>query len=333
MKLNRREFICTAAAGGAAAVIGGCGEPMHKPTQTPGRALIAAADGYDADLTSLILDGLREFPETSFRGKTVLLKPNLVETSAGDRPINTNPAVVVAAAEALRKLGASRIIVGDGPGHRRDIELVLAQSGLGQAIRQAGLEFVDLNHDRVQPVPNRGGRTKLDQLYLPAAVLEADVIVSLAKLKTHHWVGATLTMKNCFGLMPGIVYGWPKNVLHRAGFPQIFSIDQSIVDIVETVRPTFGIIDGIVGMEGDGPIMGSPRPVGCLIMGDQLASVDATGAAIMGFQPHRIRYLRFADSAGLGGTNPAVIAQRGERIDRFQTEFDVLPKFNFLRHA
>ncbi|MCK6484347.1 MAG: DUF362 domain-containing protein [Phycisphaerae bacterium] len=330
--LNRRQFLKATAATGAAALLGGC-RFSPRPTTTPGRALILPASDYARDLTELILDGLREFPELSARGKSVLLKPNLVETTTSERPINTHPAVVVAAAEAFRRMDAASIVVADGPGHRRDIELVLAQSGLGRALQEADLDFVDLNHDAVAPVGNAGRRTILDKLYLPRTVLEADLVVSLAKLKTHHWAGATLSMKNCFGLMPGIVYGWPKNVLHRSGRPKELSIPQAIVDIVQTVRPGFAIIDGIVGMEGDGPIMGSAKPVGCLVMGDQFASVDATAAAIMGFQPHRIDYLRYADRAGLGGTNPAVLQQRGEPISLFRTDFAVLPHFAALKSA
>lgn len=332
MNLNRREFLQTTAAGGAAALLAGCVPPV-RPTQSPGRALIATAASYDADLADIIQRGLREFPELKLRGKSILLKPNLVETTPGDRPINTHPRIVVAAAEALRRMDAGPITVGDGPGHRRDVEQVLAQSGLGPALREAKLDFVDLNHDAVGEIPNLGRRTSLQSLFLPKTVLNSDLVISLAKLKTHHWAGCTLTMKNCFGLMPGIVYGWPKNVLHRCGSPSACSIDQSVADIVQSFRPAFGIIDAIVGMEGDGPIMGSARPVGCIVMGDLLPSVDATGAAIMGFQPHRVRYLRYADSAGLGGTNPSVVEQRGERIERFKSQFNVLPRFEFLREA
>jgi hypothetical protein len=80
-------------------------------------------------------------------------------------------------------------------------------------------------------------------------------------------------MKNLFGLMPGTVYGWPKNVLHMAG------IESSILDIVATVRPHLAIVDGIVGMEGDGPILGDPRAAGVLVMGTSFPAVDATAAA------------------------------------------------------
>ena len=85
----------------------------------------------------------------------------------------------------------------------------------------------------------------------------ADLVVSLPKLKTHHWAGVTLAMKNLFGVMPGVAYGWPKNVLHHAGIPG------SILDINAAVKPALAIVDGIVGMEGDGPIMGTPKNPAC----------------------------------------------------------------------
>jgi len=108
---------------------------------------------------------------------------------------------------------------------------------------------------------------------------EVHWIVSVAKMKTHHIAGATLSMKNLFGVMPGIYYGWPKNVLHHAG------IENSILDINATLKPHFAIVDGIVGMQGDGPIMGDPKQAGVLVMGRNLAAVDATCCRIMGIVP------------------------------------------------
>lgn len=322
--MNRRQFIKSTGAVAAVAAARGCSPQPTNGPGLPGRVFIGGADNYRANLVSVIDAGLREFPNFKVAGKSVLLKPNLVETSESDRPINTHPAVVIAAAESLRRAGASRIVVADGPGHRRDIELVLAQSGLGRELRDAKLDFVDLNHDAVVPIANVGNRTNLKTLYLPRTVMQADVVVSIAKLKTHHWAGCTLSMKNCFGLMPGLVYGWPKNVLHWEG------IENSIVDIVATAKPQFGIVDAIVGMEGDGPLMGSAKQVGTLVMGDRLASLDATCASIMGMNPGRIWYINELARRGFGGAAVADIEQRGENIARFKTRFAVLPQFNNL---
>ncbi len=117
--------------------------------------------------------------------------------------------------------------------------------------------------------------------------------------------------------MPGIYYGWPKNVLHHAG------IEKSILDINATLRPHFAIVDGIVGMEGDGPIMGDPVPSGVLVMGRNLPAVDATSARLMGVNPHRIKYLHTA-ADWLGPIDRNRIHQRGENIDTLRTNYALL---------
>ena len=79
----------------------------------------------------------------------------------------------------------------------------------------------------------------------------------MPKMKTHHWAGVTLSLKNCFGCLPGRVYGWPKNALHWVG------IDKAILDVAGAVRPGYAIVDGIVAMEGNGPIDGTPVAPAC----------------------------------------------------------------------
>ena len=136
-------------------------------------------------------------------------------------------------------------------------------------------------------------------------------------MKTHHWAGVTLSMKNLFGLMPGNVYGWPKNTLHWAG------INECIYDINATVKPHIGIVDGIVGMEGDGPIMGDPVRANVIVMGANLPAVDATCARIMGINPHNVAYLKYA-AGRIGSINEANIEQRGENIVAVRKDFKLL---------
>src|SRR5262245_31626271 len=153
--------------------------------------------------------------------------------------------------------------------------------------------------------------------------MDADWIVSLPKMKTHHWGGVTLAMKNMFGVMPGFYYGWPKNVLHWHG------IDRSIFDINATLRatgtPHLAIVDGIVGLEGDGPIMGTPKQAGVVVMGTNFAAVDATSARVMGVDPHKVPYLS-ATEGWLGPLAEAHITQRGEAIAAVRTDFQLLDK-------
>ena len=319
-KPSRREML---GAGGALLLGGGVAAALihfrrHERGQRA-EVFIGKARDYHGDLAGVIRDGLRSLQVTrrDIRGKRILLKPNLVETAVEKPQINTHPSVVLAAAEAFRRLDAREVVVAEGQGHRRDTQLVLEQSGMGRALDEAGLPFVDLNHDEFLAVKNVGHWTDLRPLYLPKTVLAADYVVSMPKLKTHHWAGVTCAMKNLFGVAPGVVYGWPKNVLHYHGIPE------SILDINATVRPALAIADGIVGMEGDGPIMGSPKPANCIIMGRNLAAVDATAVRVMGLNPYGIQYLTGA-SGRLGPVHERNIAQRGEPIAAVRTRFAVL---------
>ena len=112
--------------------------------------------------------------------------------------------------------------------------------------------------------------------------------------------------------MPGAVYGWPKNLLHVHG------IEQSIVDLTATIVPALSLVDGIVGMEGDGPIMGRPKAVDVLAMGTDLPAVDATCARLMGLHPEKMPYLSVS-GAFLGNIDEGRIEQRGEARSRFST--------------
>jgi uncharacterized protein (DUF362 family) len=130
-------------------------------------------------------------------------------------------------------------------------------------------------------------------------------------------------MKNFFGLAPGAVYGWPKNILHYIG------INESIVAINRQFRKTFAIVDGIVGMEGNGPIQGTPKKAGVLVFGQDLVAVDATCCRIMGLDPAKIEYLQMA--ADLGALNPQQIEQRGENPLAVKTNFELISQFASLR--
>jgi uncharacterized protein (DUF362 family) len=319
---SRREFLAVA----AAAIASGCRRRPYRagdftrPATSP--VVLLPAASYDVDLTDIVGRGLRELG-VDVRGRRVMLKPNLVEYEPGT-VINTHAHVVIGAALAFRRAGAREVVVAEGPGHRRDIEYLITSTGLYDQLREERIQFLDLNHDDVRAVRLRSWFTGLPELMLPSAVLDADLVVSMPKLKTHHWAGITCSMKNLFGVVPGAVYGWPKNLLHFRG------IDNSILDIAATVRPGLAIVDAVVGMEGDGPIMGRPKPVGAILMGTDVVAVDACAARLMRLRPERIPYL--AEAGGfLGNIEPGRIEIRGEALERFQTTFDVLEPFAHLR--
>jgi uncharacterized protein (DUF362 family) len=326
--ISRREFLVTAAAAAPAVVTSACAsreEPWdrsayRKPATS--RVLIARAADYDIDLADLVGRALRQFG-LAVAGKRVVLKPNLVEFDPGN-VINTHPALVGAAIDAFRRLGAREVVVAEGPGHRRDNEYLLTASGLWDLLRRRDVEYVDLNFDDVRPVRAGSRFTRLGQLMLPQTVLGADLLVSMPKLKTHHWAGVTLALKNLFGVIPGAVYGWPKNVLHWAG------LNESVIDIQSTIPvPEFAIIDGIVGMEGNGPIQGQAKRAGVLVFGDDLVATDATAARLMNIEPSRVRYLTMADRF-LGNTTLERITQIGESLETVQQNFRLIEAFRHL---
>jgi uncharacterized protein (DUF362 family) len=273
------------------------------------------ADSYDRDLTDLVSRGLSILKQ-DVRGRRVFLKPNLVEYWP-DKAINTDPRLVAATAEAMLRAGAREVVVGEGPGHRRDLEYLLEGTGMRDVLSDLRLRFVDLNLDDVRRVPLKCNYSNLGDIWLPVEVLQSDYVVSMPKLKTHHFTGMTASMKNLFGVVPGAVYGWPKNVLHFRG------IEQSIVDLAATVRPQLAIVDGVLAMEGDGPIMGRPRQLGFVGMGTDLVAVDATCARAIGLEPDRIPYISVS-AEFLGNAAMDRVDQRGERLERYQTRFDVV---------
>lgn len=281
---------------------------------------IARGQKYDGALTRTIRDGLLAtgLQPGALRGKRVLLKPNLVEPSRSAPHMTTHPAMILAAAEVFRGWGAD-VVAGEGPGHVRDTEMALVESGVQEALDLIDLPFVDLNYDEVAWVENAGRASPLPGFFFPRAVVEADLIVSMPKMKTHHWVGVTASLKNMYGVIPGIKYGWPKNVLHHAGIPQ------TVFDINASLPKTVAIVDGIDGMEGDGPIMGSLKTMGLVVIGTCPAAVDATLCRLMDIEPTQIEYLKLAADR-LGPLRDSQIDQHGERWQPLMSRFELLNK-------
>lgn len=278
---------------------------------------------YDLSLREIITKGLK-LCGLKVRGKTIVLKPNLVEFDP-DGVINTNPLVIEAAIDCFRTLGARQVLVAEGPGHRRDNEYLLTASGIYGVIKEHRVPYVDLNSDDLRPARLLSSFTKLEQLYLPETLYNADLLVSMPKLKTHHWAGVTLSLKNMFGVVPGSVYGWPKNILHWQG------IHNSILDINSSLPVRqFAIVDGIVGMEGNGPLQGQSIDSGVLIFGEDLVAVDATAARLMKIEPKKIKYLAEAGEF-LGNVNYESIEQIGESLEPLQKDFRVIEEFKDLK--
>ncbi len=296
--------------------------PKHSVSYRRPRSSVAILNAaeYSDKIETLLMDGLRLF-RLNIPGKTVLLKPNLVEDLPG--PVNTNADIVGATARCFLRLGATKVVIGEGPGHQRDTELVVQAANLKPHLAERQVQFVDLNRDELVRVKLKANYSGLRGLWLPRTVLDSDFVVSMPKIKTHHWAGVTLSLKNMFGIVPGMKYGWPKNLLHWHG------IDESILDICATVPIHFVIADGITAMEGNGPLQGTPRDLGKIVLADDPVAADATCARLMGFDPLQVRHLSDG-SRFLGNLRPDRIAMLAEHVETLVRPFAVLPEFQYL---
>jgi uncharacterized protein (DUF362 family) len=322
--IGRRKFL---KAGAAASIAAAAAYSYLHVDEAEARVGIYRARSYSEPLADMLRRGLLQFPHIVERARAgrVVLKPNLVEYHDG-LSVNTHPAMVAAAIAAFRSVGARSVVVAEGPGHCRDTELLLERSDLEHALTSERCGFVDLNLDSARAVRLPANYTWLDQIEFGGTLLGASLIVSMPKLKTHHWAGVTLSLKNMFGTVPGARYGWPKNILHWRG------IENSIVDINTSLKPHFAIIDGIHGMEGDGPLLGQTVESGVILMGDNLTAVDATATRVMGMYPQKIKYMQMMRRHG-GTLTEAKIRQVGESIAQVQSNFKVLDDFADLKKA
>ena len=311
----------------AAALAGGRQQLVKGPASSPllQVALVPCPDYGPENLAAAIQAGWRSSRPPDVRGKRVVIKPNIADFSP-DRPIHTDPRLIEALIIHLRNLGAREIVLAEGPPHNRDTEWLFRKSGFEALAKRQSLPLVDLNYDDISPVKCVNPRaTLLKELYLPRTILSADVIISVPKMKTHRQAGITLSLKNMFGILPGMKYGWPKNTLHWNGIPL------SICEINGTLKTHYSIIDGVVGMEGYGPLLGTARKAGILVMGDNALAVDATAARVMGVDPARVDYLAMAHKIKLGSLRREDIAVAGEKIEKVRTDFVLDPEYSFLR--
>ncbi len=337
--ISRRTFLrlaLLAGIGGGAAVIDRATQPVGFPTWLRWLAqgyrhrflgprstvAVMACPDYDDEraLLACLAEGWSLGDGPDVQGRRVLIKPNLVDHIAG-RPATTDARLIRALIQLLRQRGVRDAIVADAPAFRKDPLPILDGIGLAYVLADLNVPFVDLNHDDTTPQPLRERFMPNErQLLLPQTFVEADVVISLPKLKTHHWAGVSLSLKNLFGVLPGVKYGWPKNVLHQNGIPA------SISALYASFPFDFAIVDGITGMEGDGPLFGDPVPSGALVFGRDGVAVDSTCARLMGFEPTRIEHLAFMSWAGLGISNAARLDVRGERVADLQRTYDPPPQ-------
>lgn len=235
-------------------------------------------------------------------GQRVLLKPNLLGPFAVKKAVTTHPTIVRAAILLAQEAGGT-VFIGDSPGVG-SLAYVAKACGLTPVLEETGAALADFSTSQEFDGPDN---TVAKRLTLVKAVADADVIVTLPKLKTHGQMTFTGALKNQYGLIPGTL----KSQWHfRLQRPQWLAA--LILDIHRIARPALAIMDGIVGMEGKGPSGGRPRFLGAMLAGQDLAAVDALACLLIGLEPRFVPVLEAARTQGIGATTAAEMEIVGE---------------------
>jgi len=228
------------------------------------------------------------------KGKKVLLKPNILADVAPERAVTTHPEVFKACAVFFQQKGAT-VVAGDSPAlHAQNFKAKVC--GIGPVCEELGIEWIDFSKD---PIHKHGFK-------FAKIIDEVDMIVSLPKVKTHELAYFTGATKNLFGLIPGL----SKAMLH-AKYPNRNSFSAMVVDVLQAVKPSFAIMDGIIGMEGAGPQNGQPKHIGLMLGSCNLIAMDIVASQVAGYNPMDIPMLAHAVKEGIQVNDPGKIELEG----------------------
>lgn len=277
-------------------------------------AALLKCDSYDRDLVYKTLKNLVELiPPPDVTGKTILLKPNILQPKSADLMICTHPVVVGQAVKIFLELGAKKIIVGESPATASSLSAAKA-SGIYNAVIENGGEW----HSFDKSVSVSCNESKLVKSFnFAEPFLEADMVVTISKLKTHQLLAYTGAMKNLFGLLVGL----QKAETHFR-FPNPDDFSAFLTDVNVAAKPIYGIMDAIVAMEGNGPASGNPHKVGVLGASDNVLALDWAFSSLIGYNPIDIPNLKDALSRGIWG-------DKAEDFGTVGDDFDSLKPKNF----
>lgn len=232
------------------------------------------------------------FCKSNLAGKSIFIKVNGLTKATADKAMTTHPSLVEATASWFISKGCS-VRIGDNPAGDHE------ESWLHAVYRAAGFEEVaqrtgsQLGFDRTLQFKESKGEL-CNGFHLCAMACNCDVVINIAKLKTHEYTRFTGCVKNMFGTLPAV----ERKSLHSK-YPDVNDFSNMLVDLYECVRPQINILDAIVGMEGPGPSAGNPKNIGVIIASDNAHDVDYIGARIIGLGIEDVKTLSNADRRGL----------------------------------
>lgn len=272
-----------------------------------------------------LLGGIRQFVKP---GSRVLIKPNLLSGRPPEKAVTTHPAVVKATIKLVKETGGIPFL-GDSPGGGNLLK-VAEKTGIKGVADEMGCPLIEFTE--TSEMKALEGRT-FKKIEVAKAALEADVIISLPKVKTHGLTVLTLGIKNMFGCIPGMFrkIQWH---LSAGANPEYFS--EMLVELYGIIRPELTIVDGIVAMEGNGPNMGRPRPLGLIFAGVDCVALDAVIAEVLSLPVKEVVTTKIAMEKGLGIGDLNGIEVLGEKIENvrikgFKTPKGFSPDYLFVK--
>jgi uncharacterized protein (DUF362 family)/Pyruvate/2-oxoacid:ferredoxin oxidoreductase delta subunit len=276
---------------------------------------------YDKELLKeKIKKALDYFNLPNLEGKKILIKPNLLMSAPLEKAITTHPILIESLIEVLKEKGVKDIFIGDTPGNTStNIDHLYRITGLKEVAERQGVNLINLyTYGVINIKSDIAGEIPITKF-----IKEVDYVINVPKLKTHTFMLMTCAIKNTFGLVPGM----NKSRMHAIAIkPESFA--QILVDIFKEVNPLINIVDGIIGMEGEGPSAGNPRKFGKLIIGDDAVAVDVISSIILGYSPQEIYTNLIAYKKGLGEIDIEKIEVIGEEKDKLYNH-DVAKVKNF----
>ncbi len=232
-----------------------------------------------------------------FRGKRVLLKPNVGRVAAIGSGVVTHPEVVAAAIDAFRDAGAE-VAIGESPIVGVDLQEAFEVSGMAAIATQRDCPLIDMDRRPSVEVPVPQGRAIRSLKVCPEAT-EFDAVVSIPVMKMHMHTRVTLAVKNMKGCL------WRRSKVQLHMLPALAGsedkpLDVAIADMASVLRPRLAIVDGTVGMEGLGPSAGRPKPLDAVVVGTDAFAADAVACHLMGIAAEDVPHLRFGAERGYG---------------------------------
>lgn len=235
------------------------------------------------------LGGINKFIK---KGQKVLLKPNLLRGASTEEAITTHPSVLKAMANLVKEIGGQPLIA-ESPG----AGITYSESSLKDVYEKCGLtdifEKKELNYDiGIKDISYPKARLlKKFEIIKPA--IEADVIINMPKIKTHSFTYLTCAVKNIFGLIPGRT-----KIVYHGTLKDPDNFSRMLLDISDFIKPHLTIVDGIVGMDGDGPAAGNPKKIGLILAGENILAMDFAICKLINMKPEKVSYLRIAQQEG-----------------------------------